>query len=85
MRKLVFLFLLGYFSMEVLTAQSIAKPDVSKIVLVVHGGAGTITRQNMTPEKEKAYTEVLQQALQAGYTILKKEVPVWMRLKHLYV
>ncbi len=72
MRKLVFLFLLGYFSMEVLTAQSIAKPDVSKIVLVVHGGAGTITRQNMTPEKEKAYTEVLQQALQAGYTILKK-------------
>jgi L-asparaginase / beta-aspartyl-peptidase len=44
----------------------------NKITLVIHGGAGTITRQNMTPEKEKAYNEALNQALQAGYAILKK-------------
>ena len=44
----------------------------SNITLVIHGGAGTITRQNMTPEKEKAYREVLNQALQTGYGVLKK-------------
>ena len=26
-----------------------------KYVLVIHGGAGTITKENMTAEKEKAY------------------------------
>ncbi|MFB9863813.1 isoaspartyl peptidase/L-asparaginase [Rufibacter immobilis] len=49
-----------------------AKQDFSKITLVIHGGAGTITRKNMTPEREKAYQEVLNQALQTGYAILKK-------------
>lgn len=44
----------------------------SSITLVIHGGAGTITRKNMTPEKEKAYRDVLNQALQTGYGVLKK-------------
>ena len=44
----------------------------NKITLVIHGGAGTITRQNMTPEKEKAYKETLETALRTGYAILKK-------------
>jgi beta-aspartyl-peptidase (threonine type) len=48
------------------------KADYSKITLVLHGGAGTITKANMTPEKEKAYKEVLNQALETGYAILKK-------------
>ncbi len=55
-----------------LLAQSPVQKDMSKITLVIHGGAGTITRQNMTPEKEKAYQAALQQALQAGYDVLKK-------------
>jgi L-asparaginase / beta-aspartyl-peptidase len=46
--------------------------DPARITLVIHGGAGTITRQNMTPEKERAYTEALNQALQAGYAVLKR-------------
>ncbi|MBR0571917.1 isoaspartyl peptidase/L-asparaginase [Microvirga sp. STS03] len=49
-----------------------SKPDYSKITLVIHGGAGTITKANMTPEKEKAYKEVLNQALKTGYAILEK-------------
>ncbi len=49
-----------------------AAPDPSRITLVIHGGAGTITRANMTPEKEKAYSEALDQALQVGYAILKR-------------
>ncbi len=39
-------------------------------VLVIHGGAGTILKKNMTPEKEKAYQQALQLALQTGYDIL---------------
>jgi beta-aspartyl-peptidase (threonine type) len=42
-----------------------------KYVMVIHGGAGTILRKNMTPEKEKAYINVLTLALQTGYDLLK--------------
>lgn len=38
--------------------------------LVIHGGAGTILRDNMTEEREEAYHAALQQALEAGYAIL---------------
>ena len=41
-------------------------------VLVIHGGAGVITKKNMTPEKEKLYTAKLKDALQAGENVLKK-------------
>ena len=47
-------------------------PD-EKVVLVIHGGAGTILKKNMTPEKEKAYTAKLTEALQAGYDILQNK------------
>lgn len=39
--------------------------------IVVHGGAGTLERNRMTPEQEKAYHTVIAQALEAGYEILK--------------
>lgn len=41
-------------------------------VLVIHGGAGTIVKSQMIPEKEKAYRQGLQDALDTGYNILKK-------------
>lgn len=44
--------------------------DSTKYVMVIHGGAGTISRDRMTPEREAAYTEALTQALQAGYDAL---------------
>lgn len=43
-----------------------------KYVLVLHGGAGTITKQNMTPEKEVAYKDKLSEALKAGYLQIEK-------------
>lgn len=43
-----------------------------RFVLVIHGGAGTILRSQLTPAKEKAYTDALQEALQKGYAILQK-------------
>ena len=39
---------------------------------VIHGGAGTIERSRMTPERERAYREKLTEALLAGYEVLKK-------------
>jgi L-asparaginase / beta-aspartyl-peptidase len=38
---------------------------------VIHGGAGTITKQNMTPELEVSYQAKLREALLAGYQLLK--------------
>ena len=43
-----------------------------KPMLVMHGGAGTITRASMTPEMEKQYRETLEQALRAGHAVLMK-------------
>ncbi|MBG6235566.1 beta-aspartyl-peptidase (threonine type) [Pedobacter sp. CAN_A7] len=42
-----------------------------KYVMVIHGGAGTILKANMTPAKELAYREALTQALKTGYEALK--------------
>lgn len=42
------------------------------IAIVIHGGAGTISRKDMTPEKEAQYRAVLKQALDAGYAVLEK-------------
>ena len=39
--------------------------------IVVHGGAGTIRRSDLTPELEKAYKDGLSAALEAGYGILE--------------
>jgi beta-aspartyl-peptidase (threonine type) len=51
----------------------LAQNDNSKkFVLVIHGGAGTILKSQMTPEKEKAYQQGLSDALQKGYDVLSK-------------
>ena len=43
-----------------------------KFGLAIHGGAGTIERSKMTPEKEREYRAGLERALTAGYEILKR-------------
>ncbi|SHK69911.1 isoaspartyl peptidase/L-asparaginase family protein [Hymenobacter psychrotolerans] len=40
--------------------------------LAIHGGAGTISRQLMTTDKEQAYQAALLQSLEAGHTILRE-------------
>lgn len=42
-----------------------------KFSLVVHGGAGTITRSSMTPELEQEYRASLTEALETGHRILE--------------
>lgn len=45
---------------------------MGNFTIVVHGGAGTILKEDMTPELEQAYQEGLQKALDAGYAVLEK-------------
>ncbi|MDP4262998.1 MAG: isoaspartyl peptidase/L-asparaginase [Bacteroidota bacterium] len=45
---------------------------MSTYVLAIHGGAGTIVKEHMTPELEMAYRKGLEDALNAGYTLLEK-------------
>ena len=46
-------------------------PDKSNIGIVIHGGAGTILKENMSAELEKAYRTKLEEAVKTGYAILK--------------
>jgi len=41
--------------------------------LVIHGGAGTILKTDMTPELEHAYILALEDALNAGYAVLEQD------------
>src|SRR5436309_15915015 len=45
--------------------------ETKKIGFAVHGGAGTIDRSSMTPEREREYRLGLEGALSAGYELLK--------------
>jgi beta-aspartyl-peptidase (threonine type) len=49
------------------TASPAAAGDVA---IVIHGGAGTITKEEMTPEREALYRSKLKEALETGYRIL---------------
>ena len=43
-----------------------------KTTLVIHGGAGTLLKSEMSAEKEAAYLAALKDALEAGNTVLTK-------------
>lgn len=45
-------------------------------VLVIHGGAGTILKKNMTAEKEAAYLNKLEEVLLSGKKYSKTEEAV---------
>ncbi|MFA5418079.1 MAG: isoaspartyl peptidase/L-asparaginase [Bacteroidales bacterium] len=67
MKKLSFLFL----ALILLGCAPSPAPKQSAWALAIHGGAGTITKESMTPELEQQYQEKLAEALQAGSGILK--------------
>lgn len=52
-------------------------PAISKqnenYTLVIHGGAGTLLKKDMTAQKEKEYKDVLNLALTKGYAVLKNK------------
>jgi len=58
-----------YFRRSANTKNSMEK----KLTLVIHGGAGTILKEDMTPDLEQAYRQGLKDALNAGYAVLEKD------------
>ena len=45
---------------------------MSRYTLAIHGGAGTILKEDMTPELEEAYLTGLRQAMNAGFAVLEQ-------------
>ncbi|KZV61441.1 N-terminal nucleophile aminohydrolase, partial [Peniophora sp. CONT] len=43
-----------------------------KYVLVIHGGAGTMSRERSTPEQRALYHATLKEALRTGHAVLKE-------------
>lgn len=46
---------------------------MTKISIAIHGGAGTILKEDMTPELEEAYRNALKEAMDAGYAVLEND------------
>lgn len=69
MRKICFLFLSIFFYGNISSQVEID----SNVVLVIHGGAGTILQKNMNPENELAFRQKLEEALLAGFTIIENK------------
>ncbi len=45
---------------------------MQKLSIAIHGGAGTILKEDMTPELEAAYLKGLNESLAAGYAVLEE-------------
>jgi beta-aspartyl-peptidase (threonine type) len=68
MKKIVLLVTLALISCQPQPEKENKTPNFG---IVIHGGAGTILRKNMTPEMEAQYRETLALAIQTGHAILK--------------
>ncbi|MFK7750530.1 MAG: isoaspartyl peptidase/L-asparaginase family protein [Kordia sp.] len=78
MKKSVLVLLFSIFLMySCANTSSEEKPQktdtkpVNNIGLVIHGGAGTILKKNMTPAMEAEYEAMLEKAAKKGYEILQ--------------
>ncbi|WP_159949902.1 isoaspartyl peptidase/L-asparaginase family protein [Polaribacter septentrionalilitoris] len=75
MKKLLFILSFVLISFGCQQEKSSAKKETPKKVndfaIIIHGGAGTILKKNMTAKKEAAYKAKLEEAIKVGHTILK--------------
>ena len=55
------------------SAQDDPAQDDAPVAIVIHGGAGTILPENMTPETEQQYRDALTEALQTGHDVLTED------------
>ncbi|MGC1632850.1 MAG: isoaspartyl peptidase/L-asparaginase [Gelidibacter sp.] len=56
---------------ENVNKDALASKKINEFAIVIHGGAGTILKKNMTPDDEAAYNAILEEAIRVGYEILK--------------
>jgi len=52
------------------TGATPAAAGQQRFTLVVHGGAGTIRREDMTPQQDSAYRAKMTEAIRKGYDVL---------------
>ena len=77
MKKLLFIALLLFISSgcknetDTLSKEKKATIKQNEYAIIIHGGAGTILKKNMSAEKEAAYKSKLEEAIKVGHTILK--------------
>lgn len=64
------LFITIIFMGTIITTTARAENDMPKFAIALHGGAGTILRENMSAEREAEYRAKLMEALSAGHDIL---------------
>lgn len=64
-----------YFTLFLSIAFTLCLYAQQKYVLVIHGGAGTITKDNISAENENLYKAKLSEALQAGYELISLGKP----------
>jgi beta-aspartyl-peptidase (threonine type) len=69
MKKSIFLLLLSVFLLSCET--NLKEEKINDFAIIIHGGAGTILKKNMSDELEAAYKTKLEEAIKVGYIILK--------------
>ena len=74
----IFILLILFQSCQQINSDNNEEKDLSNvksenppIILIIHGGAGSIKRGYLTSEQEKAYQIKMKEAMQAGYKVLK--------------
>ena len=72
-------FIISFILLLICSCQSIESEN--NIAIVIHGGAGTILKENMTPELESAYLGKLEEAVMTGYDILKSGGSIQLAVK----
>ena len=53
------------------TIDATSQEKINDFAIIIHGGAGTILKKNMSDEKEAEYKAKLEEAIKVGHTILK--------------
>ena len=66
------LILIAFFTINCNTSTQNSTTKNAEFGIVIHGGAGTILKENLSDSLEKAYHSKLQEALNAGHSILEK-------------
>ena len=55
--------------------KSLHGPQNPRIAFIIHGGAGVISKTELTPEREKEFRSKLEEAVLAGYAVLQAGKP----------
>lgn len=77
MKKIIVLFIsiLAFYScreaVKETTTAAQEKPNKAAFSIVIHGGAGYIRKDNISPEREVEYRQKLEEAIRVGFDILK--------------